>query len=44
MARDHADRRYAEQLDLAALASVASISRYHFHRLFTATYWLWPAG
>jgi len=39
-ARDHIDR----PLDLASLAAVAGISRYHFQRLFTATYGLSPAA
>ena len=43
-ARDHIDRHYAEPLDLAALAAVAGISRYHFQRLFTATYGVSPAA
>ena len=43
-ARDHIDRHYAEALDLDALAAVASISKYHFQRLFTATYGLSPAA
>ena len=42
-ARDHADRHYAEPLDLAALAAVAGMSKYHFQRLFTATYGMSPA-
>ena len=42
-ARD-ADRNYAEPLDLAALAEVAGISKYHFQRLFKATYGLTPAA
>jgi AraC-like DNA-binding protein len=42
-ARDHIDRHYAEPLDLASLAAVAGISRYHFQRLFTATYGVSPA-
>ena len=42
-ARDHADRHYAEPLDLAALAAVAGLSKYHFQRLFTATYGVSPA-
>ncbi|WP_420111745.1 helix-turn-helix domain-containing protein [Pseudactinotalea sp.] len=37
-ARDHADRNFAEPLDLEALAAVARLSKFHFHRLFTATY------
>jgi AraC-like DNA-binding protein len=43
-ARDHADRHYAETLDLAALAEVAGLSKYHFHRLFAATYGRSPAA
>jgi AraC-like DNA-binding protein len=43
-ARDHIDRHYAEPLDLGALALTAGISKYHFHRLFTATYGLTPAA
>ena len=43
-ARDHADRHYAEPLDLEALAAVAGLSKYHFQRLFTATYGLSPAA
>jgi AraC-like DNA-binding protein len=43
-ARDHADRHYAEPLDLAALAAVAGMSKYHFQRLFTATYGLSPTA
>lgn len=43
-ARDHADRHYAEPLDLATLAAVAGISKYHFQRLFTATYGVSPAA
>lgn len=42
-ARDHADRHYAEPLDLDALAAVARLSKYHFQRLFTATYGMSPA-
>jgi AraC-like DNA-binding protein len=42
-ARDHADRHYAEPLDLAGLAAVAGLSKYHFQRLFTATYGVSPA-
>ena len=37
-ARDHADRHYAEPVDLDTMASVAGLSRYHFLRLFRATY------
>jgi AraC-like DNA-binding protein len=43
-ARDHADRHYAEPLDLASLAAVAGMSKYHFQRVFTATYGLSPAA
>ncbi len=43
-ARDHADRHFAEPLDLAALASVAALSKFHFHRLFSATYGVTPAA
>jgi AraC-like DNA-binding protein len=43
-ARDHADRHYAEPLDLAALAAVAGLSKFHFQRLFTATYGVSPAA
>jgi AraC-like DNA-binding protein len=37
-ARDHADQHYTEPLDLETLAAVAGMSKYHFQRLFTATY------
>ena len=43
-ARDHVDRAYAEPLDLDALAAIAGVSKYHFHRLFAATYGLTPAA
>lgn len=43
-ARDHADRHFAEPLDLAGLAAVAGLSKYHFHRLFAATYGRTPAA
>ncbi|GGM63985.1 hypothetical protein GCM10011608_56620 [Micromonospora sonchi] len=43
-ARDHLDRHYTETLDLAAVAAVAGISKYHFQRLFTATYGRSPAA
>lgn len=42
-ARDHADRHYTEPIDLATLAAVAGISKYHFQRLFRATYGRSPA-
>jgi AraC-like DNA-binding protein len=37
-ARDLADRRFAEPLDLTALAAAAGVSKYHFLRCFTAEY------
>lgn len=43
-ARDHADRHYAEPLDLRQLAEVACLSRWHFQRLFALTYGLSPAA
>lgn len=43
-ARDHADRHYADPLDLDALAGVAGLSKFHFQRLFKATYGLTPAA
>ncbi|KAA0104149.1 helix-turn-helix domain-containing protein [Mycolicibacterium sp. P1-5] len=42
-ARDHADRHYDQPLDLEQLAAVAGISKYHFQRLFAATYGMSPA-
>jgi AraC-like DNA-binding protein len=43
-ARDHADRHYAEPLDLGALAAIAGLSKFHFQRLFKATYGTTPAA
>ncbi|TCC00536.1 AraC family transcriptional regulator [Micromonospora zingiberis] len=43
-ARDHMDRHYTEPLELTAVAAVAGISKYHFHRLFTVTYGCSPAA
>jgi AraC-like DNA-binding protein len=43
-ARDRIDRDFAEPLDLEALAGTAGISKYHFHRLFRATYGRTPAA
>ncbi len=43
-ARDHADRYYADPIDLARLAAVAGLSKYHFHRLFSSTYGRTPAA
>lgn len=42
-ARDHADRHFAERLELAALAAIAGFGPHHFHRLFVATYGCTPA-
>ena len=41
-ARDYADRHFAEPLDLDALAVVAGLSKFHFQRLFSATYGVSP--
>jgi AraC-like DNA-binding protein len=41
-ARDVADREYANELDLDRLASAAGLSKYHFLRMFNATYGLTP--
>jgi AraC-like DNA-binding protein len=43
-AKDYADRHYTEPLDLDALAAVAGVSKFHFQRLFTATYGMSPAA
>jgi AraC-like DNA-binding protein len=37
-ARDLADRRFSESLDLGALAAAAGVSKYHFLRCFAAVY------
>jgi AraC-like DNA-binding protein len=42
-ARDHADRHYAEPLDLESLARQAGVSKYHFLRTFAAEYGHTPA-
>ncbi|MDQ4097993.1 MAG: AraC family transcriptional regulator [Actinomycetota bacterium] len=42
-ARDLADREYAQPVDLARLAAAAGLSKYHFLRLFKATYGVTPA-
>ncbi|MEP1125810.1 MAG: AraC family transcriptional regulator [Ilumatobacter sp.] len=42
-ARDHIDRHFSESIDLDRLSSVAGVSKFHFHRLFTATYGVTPA-
>jgi AraC-like DNA-binding protein len=41
-ARDHADRCYSEPVDVASMAAVAGLSKYHFLRLFQATYGITP--
>ncbi len=43
-ARDLADRDFAQPLDLDRLAGVAGLSKYHFLRLFRATYGLTPVA
>jgi AraC-like DNA-binding protein len=43
-ARDHADRHYTEPLDLETLAGIAGLSKFHFQRLFKATYGRTPAA
>ena len=42
-ARDHADLHYTEPLDLETLAGIAGLSKFHFQRLFKATYGRTPA-
>lgn len=42
-ARDLADRRYADPLDLDALAAAAGVSKYHFLRCFASVYGTTPA-
>ncbi|HQZ36420.1 MAG TPA: AraC family transcriptional regulator [Ilumatobacteraceae bacterium] len=43
-ARDEIDRHFAEPIDLDRVAAVAGISKFHFHRLFSATYGLTPSS
>ncbi|MEW2385675.1 AraC family transcriptional regulator [Micromonospora sp. NPDC047707] len=43
-ARDHIDRHYTEPVDLATVAAVAGLSRFHFQRLFTITYGVSPTA
>lgn len=43
-ARDHLDRHFTEPIALADVASVSGLSKFHFHRLFTATYGTTPAA
>lgn len=42
-ARDLADRRYAEPLDVDTLAAAAAVSSYHFIRCFAQAYGTTPA-
>ena len=42
-ARDHVDRHFTEPVDLDVVAAVAGLSKFHFHRLFTAVYGVTPA-
>jgi AraC-like DNA-binding protein len=42
-ARDHIDAHFSEPVDLQRLAAVAALSKYYFHRLFTAVYGRTPA-
>lgn len=42
-ARDLADRRYADPLDLDVLAAEAGVSKYHFLRCFASVYGMTPA-
>jgi AraC-like DNA-binding protein len=42
-ARDLVDRRFAEPLDLGALAAAAGVSKFHFLRCFAQTYGRTPA-
>jgi transcriptional regulator GlxA family with amidase domain len=42
-ARDHVDRNYADPVELEVMARLAGLSKFHFHRLFTATYGITPA-
>lgn len=41
-ARDHLDRHYAAPHDLAELAALAGVSKYHLVRAFRATYGVTP--
>ena len=42
-ARDHMDTHFSEPVDLQQLATIAALSKYYFHRLFTAVYGRTPA-
>lgn len=43
-ARDHIDTHYADDLELSTLAQIAGLSKFHFLRLFRATYGCTPAA
>ena len=43
-ARDHMDAHFAEPIDLEELGRWAGMSKWHFHRLFRATYGVTPAA
>ena len=43
-ARDHLDRRYAEDVELDEVAAVAGMSKFHFLRSFALTYGVTPAA
>ena len=42
-AHDHIDAHFSDPVDLQQLAAVATLSKYHFHRMFTAVYGRTPA-
>ena len=43
-ARDHMDRNFTSGVELDEAAGIANLSKFHFHRLFTATYGTTPAA
>lgn len=43
-AHDHLDRNFTSGVDLDEAAQIAQLSKFHFHRLFTATYGVTPAA
>lgn len=43
-ARDHMDRNFTSGVELEEAAAIANLSKFHFHRLFTATYGTTPAA
>jgi AraC-like DNA-binding protein len=43
-ARDFLDRRFVSGVALDDAARIAGLSKFHFHRLFTATYGITPAA